>query len=330
MKPRELIPIGVFVVATALTGCGSSPRIADVSPESELATIPEEGPPAEESPAAKPPEAGVSPDPPVELTGLESAKSRHAMRKLDELILFQPAKYPAGDWSPRGLDFEDVNLKSADGTKLHAWFCPCKDARASVLFLHGNAGNLSHRADFLKTLQSDLRVDVLILDYRGYGKSEGKPTISGAIADARAASRELASRTGVKENELIVWGRSLGGALAVELAAETQPRGLILHSSFSSLKETAAEHFPKLAWLVGKNRLNSAETITKYKGSLLQCHGTEDRVMSFASGARLFKAAREPKKFLKLEGLGHNEPVPDSFLRAVDDLIVRLSFARDN
>lgn len=247
------------------------------------------------------------------------------MRKLDELILFQPAKYPACDWWPSGLEFEDVELKSADGTKLHAWFCPCENARTSVLFLHGNAGHLASRAEFMKVLQKDLKVSALIVDYRGYGKSEGRPTIDGAIADVRAASRELASRTGVEEKDLIVWGRSLGGALAVQLAVQTQPRGVIIQSSFSSLKEVAAEHFPKLAWLVGKKRLNSAEAITRYKGSLLQCHGTNDRVISFESGSRLFKAANEPKQFLKLDGMGHNEQTPMSFLLKADEFIAVLS-----
>jgi fermentation-respiration switch protein FrsA (DUF1100 family) len=315
MRLFRLIPISVGLLSVVvLPGCESSPRVADVSPK--LAAF------SDEDLAETDDESESSP---IELTAFQSAKSRSTMRTLDELILFQPAKYPAGDWSPKGLQFEDVELKSADGTKLHAWFCPCENARASVLFLHGNAGHLASRAEFMKVLQKDLKVAALIVDYRGYGKSEGKPTIDGAIADVRAASRELASRTGVKEKDLIVWGRSLGGALAVQLAAQTQPRGIIVQSSFSSLKEVAAEHFPKLAWMVGKKRLNSAETIAKFKGSLLQCHGTNDRVISFESGNRLFKAANEPKRFLKLEGLGHNDQTPTSFILKADELIATLS-----
>lgn len=317
MLNRKLLSLAVLIVA-GVAGCGVSPQLADSSPvdpsgEPEAST-------GETAFQEEEPEGS-----PVQLTSFQAAKSRHAMRKLDELILFQPAKYPAGDWSPRGLNFRDVELESADGTKLHAWFCPAENPRASVLYLHGNAGHLANRADFLKVLQQDLRVDVLIVDYRGYGKSEGKSTIDGAIADVRAASRELASRTGLKEDELIVWGRSLGGALAVQLAAQTQPRGVILHSSFSSLKETAAEHFPKLAWMVGKKRLNSAEKIAQYKGAVLQCHGTNDRVISFASGKRLHEAANEPKEFLTLEGQGHNDRVSTDFLRATDAFISRLT-----
>lgn len=315
MRPGRIIPIGAGILCVlALPGCGTSPRVADLSSRLAISSG-EDIADAEAS----------SQSSPVQLTAFEAAKSRNTVRKLDELILFQPAKYPEGAWQPAGLEFEDVALKSSDGTKLHAWFCPCENARASVLFLHGNAGHLAHRAEFMKVLQKELNVASLIVDYRGYGKSEGKPTIEGAIADVRAASRELASRTGREEKDLIVWGRSLGGALAVQLAAQTQPRGIIVQSSFSSLKEVAAEHFPKLAWMVGKDRLNSAETITKFKGSLLQCHGTNDRVISFESGSRLFKAANAPKRFLKLEGLGHNDPTPVSVILKVDEFIATLS-----
>ena len=309
-----LIGVGLLSVVAVLSGCESSQRVADVSPD--LAEF-SDGDIAESDSDPQ--------DSSVQLTAFQATKSRNTVRKLDELILFQPAKYPAGDWSPPGLTFEDVELKSANGTKLHAWFCPCENARASVLFLPGHTGHLASRAEFMKVLQKKLKVASLIVDYRGYGKSEGKPTIEGAIADVRAASRELATRTGVNEKDLIVWGRSLGGALAVQLAAQTQPRGVIVQSSFSSLKEVAAEHFPKLAWMVGKKRLNSAETIAKFKGSLLQCHGTNDRVISFESGSRLFNAANEPKQFLKLDGLGHNDQTPMSFFLKVDEFIATLS-----
>ena len=194
-----------------------------------------------------------------------------------------------------------------------------------MLFLHGNAGNLSDRTEFLNILQKDLRVSVLIPDYRGYGCSQGKATIDGVIADARSASRELASRSKVKESELNAWGRSLGGALAVQVTAQTQPRGLIVQSSFSSLKEIASEHFPKLAWMVGKKRINSVNTIPKFKGTLLQSHGTRDLVLSFASGKKIFNAAREPKQFLELTGLGYNDPTPVPFYQEADRFIGRVS-----
>jgi len=316
---------GALFGLVLLFGCGLSPRSreaslhrpADAENSKSAASVP-----ADESEAAE--IAGASSSPVVQ-TIFQKTKRRLTRRKIDELLLFQPSKYPSGNWLPTGLDFENVEFRSSDGTELHAWFCPCENARANVLFLHGNAGNLSGRAKFLKILQNGLRVSVLIPDYRGYGRSQGKATIDGAINDVRAASRELASRTNVKESDLIIWGRSLGGALAVQLAAQTQPRGLIVQSSFSSLKEVAGEHLPKLAWIVRKNRLNSVDTIGQFQGPLLQSHGTRDNVISFASGTKLHESANEPKQFLKLDGLGHNDPTPPSFYQEADRFIGRVS-----
>ena len=151
---------------------------------------------------------------------------------VDEMLLFFPAKHPEGNWNPTSLKFEDVWITSGDGTRIHGWYCPCENPRAYVLYAHGNAGNLTHRSALLSRLQIDLRVATLIFDYRGYGRSDGRATISGAIADTRAASKFLAQRAGVNESALVLMGRSLGGAVAIQVASDTQPRGLILESTF--------------------------------------------------------------------------------------------------
>ncbi|MFT5095878.1 MAG: alpha/beta hydrolase [Planctomycetales bacterium] len=229
------------------------------------------------------------------------------VRSLDELLLFQPTKYPKGDWEPKGLEFADVWIKSGDGTQIHGWYCPAEKPKAVVLYCHGNGGNLAGRASTLQFLQEKMGVSVLIFDYRGYGRSEGKATVAGAMADARAARAELAKLAKVNESDIVLFGRSLGGAIAIQLAADAPPRGLIVESSFSSLREVAAEHFPKLAWLVAKNKLNSAQAIAEVRCPLLQCHGDADRVISYESGRRLFAAAKHPKRFITLAGVGHND-----------------------
>ncbi|NQV28194.1 MAG: alpha/beta hydrolase [Rhodopirellula sp.] len=243
------------------------------------------------------------------------------VRSLDELLLFQPTRYPQGDWQPIGLEFDDVWITSSDGTKIHGWYCPTEKPVAVLLYCHGNGGNLAGRAATLQLLQEKLHLSVLIFDYRGYGRSEGKATVAGAIADARAARTELAKLAKVNESEIVLMGRSLGGAIAVQLAADASPRGLIVESSFSSLREVAREHFPKLAWLVPKNKLDSAQAIATIQCPLLQSHGDADRVISYESGRRLFAAARDPKHFVTLAGIGHNDRPAQEYYNAMSDFL---------
>lgn len=244
---------------------------------------------------------------------MSSSKKVKHYRGPDELLLFFPSKYPDGDWKPAGLNFEDVWFTADDKTKLHGWYCPVEKPTAYLVYAHGNGGHLAHRADLLRKLQLDLNVTVFIFDYRGYGRSEGKASVSGAISDGRAASTYLAQRAGVKESELVLMGRSLGGAIMTQVASETQPRGLVIESSFDSLKGMGKLHYPYLSWLVSKNKLNSASKIKEFKGELLQSHGTADQLIPFDSGKALFDAASEPKTFIEIQGRGHNDAQPSSY-----------------
>jgi uncharacterized protein len=243
------------------------------------------------------------------------------VRSLDELLLFQPTKFPKGNWEPAGLDFADVWITSGDGTQIHGWYCPVENPKAVVLYCHGNGGNLAGRTATLQFLQEKMGVSVLIFDYRGYGRSAGNATVAGAIADAKAARTELAKLAKVQESDIVLFGRSLGGAITIQLAADAPPRGLIIESSFSSLRDVASEHFPKLAWLVAKNKLDSAQAIAQVRCPLLQSHGDADRVISYESGRKLFAAAKHPKHFVRLPEVGHNNQPTREYYDAMADFL---------
>jgi len=241
-------------------------------------------------------------------------------------LIFIPHRYPAGDWQPAGFPFEDARFQAADGTRLHGWYVPCPNARAAVLFCHGNAGNITHRAYILEMLRRRVGVSVLIFDYRGYGRSEGKPNEAGILADARGARSWLAAREKIAESDVVLMGESIGGAVAVDLAARDGARALVLESTFDCLPDVAAYHFPWLPvrWAM-RTRLDSATKIGGYHGPLLQSHGDADTIVPLRLGRRLFETANQPKQFLLLSGHDHNDPMPPeyydslrAFLGAID------------
>jgi uncharacterized protein len=280
VTPHYRNRVTILVLTLAVAGCSSSG--VDISPLIAQASAEKHGKPPEQRRPAN-------------------------VRSLDELLLFQPTKFPKGDWQPAGLEFADAWMTAADGTEIHGWYCRAENPKAVVLYCHGNGGNLAGRASTLQLLQEKMGVSILIFDYRGYGRSQGKATVAGAFADARAARTELAKLAKVNESDIVLMGRSLGGAIAIQLAADAPPRGLIVESSFTSLREVAAEHFPKLAWLVPKNKLHSAQAISEVRCPLLQSHGDADRVISYESGRKLFAAAKHPKHFVTLPGISHND-----------------------
>jgi fermentation-respiration switch protein FrsA (DUF1100 family) len=212
-----------------------------------------------------------------------------AMALIEDSLIFFPSVYPDGDWQPKGLAFEDAWFEAEDGVRLHGWYVPAANPRAVVLFAHGNAGNLTHRVDLVDALANVLGASVLAFDYRGYGRSEGRPNEAGVLADARAARRWLAKRAGVPESQIVLAGESIGGAVMVDLAARDGARGLVLENTFSSLPDLAAYHYP---WapvrLLMRSRFDSAAKIRDFHGPLLQFHGDSDRIVPFGLGQRLF------------------------------------------
>lgn len=244
---------------------------------------------------------------------------------LENSLIFFPSVYPDGDWRPRGLDFEDAWFEASDGTALHGWYVGCASPRAVILFAHGNAGNLSHRIEFLEMLKG-MDIAVMIFDYRGYGRSAGAPSEAGILADARAARRWLAQRCEMSEPQIVLMGESLGGGVMVDLAAKDGARALVLHNAFSSLVDVAAFHYPWLpVKLLMRTRLDSRAKIGSYHGELLQVHGDADTIVPLALAERLFAAANEPKQLVVIPGGDHNDPPSHELRQALDRFVTKLA-----
>lgn len=248
----------------------------------------------------------------------------------EESLVFVPQKYPSGNWSPAGVEFADAEFTASDGVRLHGWYVESDNPRAVVLFCHGNAGNITHRVDRIEELVDQLGCSLLLFDYRGYGRSEGKPTEEGILLDARAARAWLAERAGVSEEEIVLVGHSLGGAVAVDLAAKDGARGLILENTFARLPDVAAVHYP---WapvrLLMRTEFNSIEKIAGYHGPLLQCHGDADEVVPFEQGKLLFEAAVSSRKhFHVIPGGLHNTPHPEWWVDELDQFLQSLPVAQ--
>lgn len=204
-----------------------------------------------------------------------------------------------------GLDYDTVILTADDGVRITAWYVPADGAMGTVLFCHGNAGNLSDRLTTLRLLNL-LGCNVLALDYRGYGTSEGKPDEQGTYLDAEAAWRYLVQEAGHSPERVVLLGRSLGGAVAVELATRHQPAALVVESSFTSLADVGQIHYPLLPVRpLCRFRYDSARKVPDIACPKLFIHSTDDELIPLEVGRRLYEAAAEPKQFLETPG-GHN------------------------
>ena len=218
-----------------------------------------------------------------------------------------------------GMDYEELTFSTTDGEQLHAWFIPHPQARATLLFAHGNAGNISHRLDSIQVFH-DLGLNVLIFDYRGYGRSTGKPGENGTYRDADAAWAYLTETRGIDSGRIILFGRSLGAAVIADLATRTEPAGVILESAFLSVPDMAATIYPWLPvrWLASY-RYDNGDKVTRITQPLLIIHSRRDEIIPFEQGERLFQRASEPKQFLELRGR-HN----DGFYVSRDEYLVAM------
>lgn len=231
---------------------------------------------------------------------------------------------PADD----GLFFEDLSLRTSDGVKINGWFIPSPGARTTLLWLHGNGGNIGNTIGRLKQFHHALKTNILVIDYREYGKSGGEVSEEGTYLDAVAAYDYLLTRSDVDPTRIIPFGYSLGSAVAVELSLQRKAEGLILEAPFASIQEMAGVVFP---WLpVGPfitTRYNTLSKIGSLEVPLLILHGDQDDVVPFTQGREVFEAARAPKTFYTVSGAGHNNTTligGQAYLKTVADFIARL------
>ncbi|KKQ84126.1 MAG: hypothetical protein UT04_C0020G0002 [Candidatus Daviesbacteria bacterium GW2011_GWF2_38_7] len=222
-----------------------------------------------------------------------------------------------------GLPYKDVRLTTDDGLSLHGWFIPAAEARGTVLFLHGNAGNISHRIDTLQMFHR-LGYSTLIFDYRGYGNSGGTPSEQGTYRDAEAAWRYLTEQRRIPSCRIVLFGESLGGAVASWLAAQQKPAALVIASGFTSVPDLAQHFYPYLPvrWLAHL-RYDTRKNLRAVAVPVLIAHSPEDEIIPFEHGQALYAAANSPKRFLELGG-GHNDGfifMRESWVRELKDFL---------
>ena len=220
-------------------------------------------------------------------------------------MIFYPFSKIDSTPEDRGMRYEEVSLTTEDQVKLHGWYLPAKNSNRVVLFFHGNAGNISHRGESLAIFHS-LGLNVFIFDYRGYGKSEGEMSEHGAYLDAKAAWQYLIKERAFQSKDIIIFGRSLGGAIATQLATQVDERLLILESTFSSVKDMASNMMPLLSKLIYfRYQFNTEKLISQVNSPVLLMHSQDDEIIPYELAEKVFAAAKSPKFFFELQG-DHN------------------------
>ncbi len=233
---------------------------------------------------------------------------------IENRFIFHPDKdlyITPGDW---GLEYDDVTFRTEDGLKLNGWFIPGKtksmtaDNLFTLLWFHGNAGNISHRLENIKMLYDRVHINIFIFDYRQYGKSEGKISEQGTYIDAGAALKYLQSRKDINHERIIIFGRSVGSAVAVDLAVKGKCCALILETPFTSMKDLAKSLYPFLPiGYILQTKYDSISKISDIKVPTLIMHGDKDELVPIEQGRKLYESANEPKKFYTIPGATHND-----------------------
>ena len=230
---------------------------------------------------------------------------------LDQVFVYHPSSWEQRDWARLSrLPLEEVWFQASDGVRLFGWYLQAPDRSAkpaTLLWCHGNAGNIVHRLDNLAQLHR-VGLSVFLFDYRGYGRSQGSPCEEGLYRDALAAYAYVTEVRGVPAERLVLFGRSLGGAVAAVVGSQRPAAGLILESAFPSVEAVARHHYFGLPahWLLGA-RFNLVEQLHRFSRPTLVIHGDRDRIIPLALGRQVFDAANEPKTFYLVSGASHND-----------------------
>lgn len=220
-------------------------------------------------------------------------------------MVFFPLQELRSAPSAWGMRYEDVTIKTGDNVDLHGWYIPGKTGAKTLLFFHGNAGNISHRGESVSVFH-DMGLNVLIFDYRGYGQSKGKPSEQGLYRDARSAWRYLTQVRDIADHDIILFGRSLGAAIAIKLATEVKAAALIAESTFSSADDMARHMFPVLSHLIYvRFKFNNVGNISRVQCPIMYAHSPDDDIIPYALGRKVYEAANSPKSFFELKG-DHN------------------------
>jgi uncharacterized protein len=242
-----------------------------------------------------------------------------AMYGLQRNLMYRPATNIDSPASYGLVDFSTIRLKTSDGISIEAWYHPAKENYPTIIYFHGNAGNLSDRANFF-SLFRDVGFGVLGVDYRGYGKSEGDPSEKGFYQDARATMDYAAKTLSLSDNKIIIYGESIGTAVAVQMATEYKVAALVLQSPFTSMEATASRQYYFLPVnLLLKDRFDSLSKIENIKTPLLLFHGEMDTLVPLAFGKELFAKASEPKQAIYYPEIGHHGFDLEKLVRAINE-----------
>ena len=241
---------------------------------------------------------------------MRAPRRQHLTTALLNSLLFFPAREIAATPAQAGLAFDDVAIETGDGEQLHGWWVPtpARSARAHVLLCHGNAGNVGDRAIHVALLCA-AGLDVLLFDYRGYGRSSGRPSEPGTYRDAEAARSALLARPEVNADRVIYLGESIGGAVALWLALEHPPAGVVLMSTFTSIRAMARRHYRLVPPAVVPDAYPTLRRVCRLRAPLLIIHGDRDEIVPLLHAQALFEAAPDPKRLHVIEGVGHNDLV---------------------
>lgn len=241
------------------------------------------------------------------------------MRYFEKRTIFYPSKIMEFSPSDFGIEYEDVFFNTPDGVQLHGWFIPAINSYVTVVYCHGNAGNISHRIEVAKMF-NERCMNFFIFDYRGFGKSKGTPFEAGTYLDGLAAYNYLVKTRAISPERIVLYGKSLGAAIAIDLATQVKVACLISESAFTSTSDLARDVYKILPlWLFVTQKYDSLKKINKINIPKLIIHSQNDEIVPFPHGKKLFEVAKEPKELYVMKG-GHN----DAFYIYSDECMQRI------